>query len=272
MKPETARLWHAMGLGPVWRERAAVAPADTAAAPVPDGEPSRDGAAAALIADPVPGRRPPERVPDPRALDWDGLGQAVAACTACGLCATRSQTVFGVGQRSAHWLFVGEAPGAEEDARGEPFVGQAGKLLDNMLAAAGLGRERAGGEGVFIANVLKCRPPGNRNPEPAEVAACAPFLQRQIALLQPRVIVVMGRFAVQALLGTDASIASLRGRAHELAMPGNDGAERRVPVVVTYHPAYLLRNLADKAKCWDDLCLARETYERVAPDTALLRA
>jgi DNA polymerase len=154
-------------------------------------------------------------------------------------------------------MLVGEAPGAEEDARGEPFVGQAGRLLDNMLAAVGLTREGSSPASVYIANVLKCRPPGNRNPAPDEVACCEPYLLRQIALVQPRLILVMGRFAAQSLLGTDASIASLRGRVHTIEVAG-----RRVAVVVTYHPAYLLRNLADKAKSWADLCLAREVVER----------
>jgi uracil-DNA glycosylase len=221
------RLFHALDIGPLWRERA----------PAPEGR-----EAAGREAPPGPG--------------WDELAQQVAGCTACGLCQGRTQTVFGVGSRTAPWLFVGEAPGAEEDARGEPFVGQAGRLLDNMLDAAGLGRARQGDEAVFIANVLKCRPPGNRNPEPSEVASCMPFLQRQIELLAPRIIVVMGRFAAQSLLQTDASIATLRGRVHSYAR-GNV----RCPVVVTYHPAYLLRSLADKAKSWEDLCLARRVFE-----------
>jgi DNA polymerase len=169
--------------------------------------------------------------------------------------------VFGVGDRQARWMIVGEAPGAEEDARGEPFVGQAGRLLDRMLAAAGLDRTGSGDAAVYIANVLKCRPPGNRNPEPDEVARCQPFLRRQIELLAPAMILVMGRFAAQSLLGSDASIASLRGRAHSIEVGG-----RAVQVVVTYHPAYLLRNLADKAKVWADLCLARELYERRPAD------
>ncbi len=248
MTPDNARLWHALGLGPRWRERGATSLPDALAA-----------AAAARS-----GAPPGQTLPDP-GLDWDGLEQAVAACTACGLCQSRTQTVFGVGQRSAHWLLVGEAPGAEEDARGEPFVGQAGRLLDNMLAAAGLGRDRAGARGVFIANVLKCRPPGNRNPEADEVARCTPFLQRQIALLQPRIVVVLGRFAAQALLSTDASIGSLRGRVHAVAVNSPGGVPRSVPVIVTYHPAYLLRNLADKAKSWDDLCLALDTYSAAVP-------
>jgi DNA polymerase len=177
---------------------------------------------------------------------WIELKQAVPACTACGLHASRTQTVFGVGDEKADWLLVGEAPGAEEDRLGEPFVGQAGRLLDNMLAALGLRR----GDNVYICNVLKCRPPGNRNPEPDEVAKCTPFLLRQIELIEPKLIVAMGRFAAQTLLNTDASIASLRGRVHRYA-------ER--PLIVTYHPAYLLRNLPDKSKAWSDLVFARRT-------------
>jgi uracil-DNA glycosylase len=181
-------------------------------------------------------------------MNWEVLKRTVSTCTACGLNATRTQTVFGVGDERAEWLLVGEAPGAEEDRLGEPFVGQAGKLLDNMLAALGLRR----GENVYIANVLKCRPPGNRNPEPGEVACCTPFLLRQIALIRPKVIVAMGRFAAQTLLASDATIASMRGRVHRYA---------GVPLVVTYHPAYLLRNLPDKAKAWSDLVFARRVMQ-----------
>jgi DNA polymerase len=193
---------------------------------------------------------------DPRrariaALDWTNLADDVAACTACGLCKTRNKPVPGVGATQAEWLFVGEAPGSEEDAKGEPFVGQAGRLLDNMLAALGLAR----GAGVYIANVLKCRPPGNRTPEPREVEACLPYLDRQIELLRPRLIVALGRSAATALLNVDATIASLRGRVHRY---------RNVPLVVTYHPAYLLRNLPDKAKAWEDLLLARRTMAALA--------
>lgn len=188
---------------------------------------------------------------DPSMLDWDALEVQAARCTRCSLCHSRKQAVFGVGDRQASWLIVGEAPGEREDALGEPFVGQAGKLLDNMLAAVGRSRGQTGRSGVYIANVLKCRPPGNRNPLPEEVQACSPYLMRQIALLQPEVIVVMGRFAAQAILGSDASIASLRSRVHVTQLAG-----RSIPVVVTYHPAYLLRNLADKAKSWQDLQLA----------------
>ena len=191
-------------------------------------------------------------------MNWEVLKSAVSTCTACGLHATRTQTVFGVGDERAEWLLVGEAPGAEEDRLGEPFVGQAGKLLDNMLAALGLNR----GENVYIANVLKCRPPGNRNPEPEEVTRCTPYLLRQIALIRPKLIVAMGRFAAQTLLASDASIASLRGRVHRYA---------GVPLIVTYHPAYLLRNLPDKAKAWSDLVFARRVMQdlqagRAAPN------
>jgi uracil-DNA glycosylase len=198
-----------MGLTPVWRLRQGKA-----------GEPAKPG--------------------------WTELKQLVPGCTACSLHKTRTQTVFGVGDEQADWMLIGEAPGAEEDRLGDPFVGQAGKLLDNMLAAIGLRR----GENVYIANVLKCRPPGNRNPEPDEVARCSPFLQRQIELIEPKLIVAMGRFAAQTLLNTDATIASLRGRRHSYA---------GVPLIVTYHPAYLLRNLPDKAKAWADLVFARNT-------------
>jgi len=179
---------------------------------------------------------------------WIELKQAVPACTACGLHKSRTQTVFGVGDENADWLLIGEAPGAEEDRLGEPFVGQAGKLLDNMLAAIGLKR----GENVYIANVLKCRPPGNRNPEPAEVEKCTPFLKEQIALIRPKLIIAMGRFAAQTLLASDASIASMRGRVYRY---------EGVPLIVTYHPAYLLRSLPDKAKAWADLLFARKTMQ-----------
>ena len=181
-------------------------------------------------------------------MDWTELKAAVPACTACALHKSRTQTVFGVGDEKAGWLLVGEAPGAEEDQKGEPFVGQAGRLLDAMLAAIDLAR----GTNVYIANVLKCRPPANRNPDAAEVAQCSPHLRRQIELIRPRLILAMGRFAVQTLLGTEASIASLRGRLH---------AYHGVPLIVTYHPAYLLRTLPDKAKAWQDLVFARRTFE-----------
>jgi uracil-DNA glycosylase family 4 len=184
------------------------------------------------------------------AMDWDALRAAVSACRACTLCERRTQTVFGVGHPQAQWMLIGEAPGEQEDLQGEPFVGKAGQLLDNMLRAVGLTRSEAPAhEQVYIANVLKCRPPQNRNPEPQEVAQCEPYLLRQIALVQPKLILAMGRFAVQSLLKTGEPIGRLRGRVHEV---------QGVPVVVTYHPAYLLRNPLDKARSWEDLCLARE--------------
>ena len=179
-------------------------------------------------------------------MDWPALKDAVANCRACTLCNGRTNTVFGAGDETAKWMIIGEAPGQEEDRSGEPFVGQAGKLLDSMLAALDLTRN----VNVYIANVLKCRPPENRNPEPAEVARCAPHLLRQVALIRPRVILLMGRFAVQAVLGTNASIASLRGRRHSFS---------GTAVVVTYHPAYLLRTPVDKALAWQDLLPARAT-------------
>ncbi|GBH24442.1 uracil-DNA glycosylase [Burkholderia vietnamiensis] len=183
--------------------------------------------------------------------DGDALAARVDGCTSCRLCEKRTQTVFGVGDREADWRLIGEAPGENEDKQGEPFVGQAGKLLDNMLQALTLAR----GTNVYIANVSKGRPPGNRNPEPDGVARCGPYLQRQVALVKPKLIVALGRFAAQTLLKTDASIASLRGRVH--AYEGG-------PVIVTYHPAYLLRSLQDKSKAWADLCLARDTFRQSA--------
>src|SRR4051812_3702715 len=191
-------------------------------------------------------RSKPESLSDAEKPGWIELKQAVPGCTACSLHKSRAQTVFGVGDENADWMLIGEAPGAEEDRLGDPFVGQAGKLLDNMLAAIGLSRA----ENVYIANVLKCRPPGNRNPEPEEVAQCTPFLKRQIALIQPKLIIAMGRFAAQTLLASDASIASLRGRVFSY---------EGVPLIVTYHPAYLLRTLPDKSKAWADLVFAKRT-------------
>lgn len=188
-------------------------------------------------------------------LDWPALREAVSACRACALCETRRQTVFGVGAEDARWMVVGEAPGEQEDRQGEPFVGPAGRLLDQMLAALDLTRDASvadPAQRVYIANTLKCRPPGNRNPTPQELGCCEPFLQRQIALVRPRVIVAMGRFAVQQLLRSNEAIGRLRGRVH---------AYQGVPLVVTYHPAYLLRNLPDKARAWQDLCLAAQTME-----------
>jgi DNA polymerase len=185
---------------------------------------------------------------DPATLDWDALSARVAACTRCELHSTRTQAVFGVGSRTARWMFIGEAPGAEEDKQGEPFVGRAGQLLTSMLKALGLRRED-----VYIANVLKCRPPGNRDPRPEEARACRAYLDRQIELVSPTLIVAVGRIAAQNLLGTDSALARLRGRVHALG-------ERRWPLLVTYHPAYLLRSPGEKRKAWQDLLFARRVF------------
>jgi uracil-DNA glycosylase len=212
-----------------------------------------------------PVRPPPSSSPststDASTLSWPALQQAVANCQACQLCEGRQHTVFGVGQAApdaqsppqVDWLIVGEAPGENEDRTGEPFVGQAGQLLDNMLKAMGLSRT----DNVYIVNVIKCRPPGNRNPEVAEIAQCEPYLRRQIELLQPKVILAMGRFAANSLLQASVpdvhkmALGKLRGQVH-----GYVSAGRSIPVIATYHPAYLLRNLPEKAKAWADLCLA----------------
>lgn len=221
-------IFEELGIGPAWRLREST----------PD----------------VPASRSPDASPP---ATWEQLADAVAHCTRCKLHTTRTQGVLGVGDRNADWLFIGEAPGADEDRAGEPFVGQAGKLLDAMLAAIDLER----GANVYITNVLKSRPPGNRNPEPDEVAACRPYLLAQIELIQPKLIVALGRYAAQSLLETDEAIGRLRGRVHRF---------QAVPLVVTYHPAYLLRNLPDKARAWEDLCLARRTMQSLTPDPRTL--
>lgn len=246
LDPTTRALYlREMGLAPVWKLREPPVTAGSAEASAP-------GPTLAAEAPPpaVPAATP-ERVANRvvggvATLDWEALQETVANCRACGLCQQRKQAVLGVGDRRPDWLFIGEGPGAEEDERGEPFVGQAGKLLDAMLAAIGLQRGRK----VYIANAVKCRPPGNRTPEPAEMAACRPYLERQIALLQPRRIVLLGRAAVHSVLGDDRALAALRGKSFDY---------QGIPVVVTYHPAYLLRNLPDKAKAWEDLCFARRS-------------
>ena len=235
-----------MGLTPLWRLKTT----HEAGARAEQGQGTLPAvaipAAIATLAPSQPAGDAEDRAARIARMDWAELKAIVAACTACGLRKTCTQTVFGVGDEAAEWLLVGEAPGAEEDVRGEPFVGQAGRLLDSMLAGIELKR----GENVYIANVLKCRPPGNRNPEPFEVGQCSPYLVRQVELIQPKLILAMGRFACQTLLDTDVSIASLRGRVHHY---------QGVPLIVTYHPAYLLRSLQDKAKAWEDLCFARRT-------------
>lgn len=254
-----------MGLGPIWRLRDSAEADEQAAAPV--AAPAQAAAPPEVVETPRPAaavsptikrdmaalteapasaatEAPAARVVDASDLDWERLTQKILACRECALCEQRTQAVPGVGDRQADWLFVGEGPGAEEDARGEPFVGKAGKLLDAMLAAIDLAR----GDNVYIANAVKCRPPMNRTPEPAELAACFPYLARQIELIRPRLIVALGRPAAQALLNTDIRIASARGRCFDY---------HGIPVIVTYHPAYLLRNPLDKAKAWEDLCFAR---------------
>ena len=231
-----------LGLTPLWVRRRA--------APVVEETGAVQGAVHQELG-PLPAAQPlpaDDRGAQIGAMNWQQLKAAVAGCASCVLHKQRQQAVFGVGDEHAEWLFVGEGPGAEEDARGEPFVGQAGKLLDNMRAAIGLKR----GDNVYIANVVKCRPPGNRNPDPVEANACEPYLSRQIALIKPRLIIALGKVAAQNLLGTEATIASLRGRAH---------AWCGTPLIVTYHPAYLLRNLTDKAKAWEDLCFAVDTMK-----------
>ncbi|HUX74939.1 MAG TPA: uracil-DNA glycosylase [Steroidobacteraceae bacterium] len=201
----------------------------------------------ALRARPAGAGAPPGEV---TAAAWETLARQVRTCTRCALSRGRTQTVFGIGDRHAEWMVVGEAPGAEEDRCGEPFVGPAGQLLNAMLRAIGLAREQ-----VYIANLLKCRPPANRDPLREEAAECLPYLHRQIDLLRPKIVLVVGRIAAQNLLNSDAPLASLRQQVHRFG-------EARVPLVVTYHPAYLLRTPAQKRKAWDDLKFAREALAR----------
>jgi len=241
MTREREQLLREMGLGPVWKLRArpaAAVPPEDVAVPPPAAVavPAPELAAVAATAAPV------------ATMSWDELAATVAACRLCPLCEARKQAVLGVGDRNADWLFVGEGPGAEEDQRGEPFFGQAGKLLDNMLAAIGLKR----GQDVYIANAVKCRPPENRTPTPEETATCRPYLERQIELIQPKLIVALGRPAAQTLLQSEVKIGAARGRLHDY---------RGIPLIVTYHPAYLLRTLLDKAKAWEDLCFMRRTMK-----------
>jgi DNA polymerase len=191
-----------------------------------------------------------------RELHWDALRTAVAACQRCELHSTRTQTVFGVGSPQARWMFIGEAPGADEDRQGEPFVGRAGQLLTSMLRALGLKRED-----VFIANVLKCRPPGNRDPKPSEAASCRTYLERQVALVNPTLVIAVGRIAAQNLLATETPIAKLRGKVHAFG-------SRSWPLLVTYHPAYLLRTPSEKRKAWADLLQARQLFERLQREAA----
>jgi uracil-DNA glycosylase family 4 len=224
------------------------APTETHSEPVAIAAPVEPALARLESRTPAP---TPVHVPLDPTGDWGTLRERVSACTACDLCKTRTQTVFGVGDTRADWLIIGEAPGADEDRQGEPFVGRAGQLLNAMLLAIGLPRET-----VFIANILKCRPPGNRDPRPEEVARCLPYLHNQIALLKPKIILAVGRIAAQNLLATDVPLARLRGKLHRFG-------EADTPLVITYHPAYLLRTPADKRKAWEDLKFARSTYRGI---------
>lgn len=266
LRAKRMRAYTELGLGLALRPRLAPTGAspgaespDVIAAPVPEPV---TRSVPELVPEPV--TRPVTMLAAPRPsrpadalADLEQLAAEVADCQGCGLCTTRRQTVFAAGNPLAELAIVGEAPGAEEDRSGQAFVGNAGKLLDSMLASLGLNRQ----EHAYICNVIKCRPPDNRDPAPEEVASCEPFLQRQLGLVRPRVILVLGRHAAQALLRTEASIASLRGRIHAYEVEG-----RQVPVVVTYHPAYLLRNLGDKAKAWADLCLLESERQRIGSE------
>ena len=232
-----------MGIRPLWALRDALpVSGEEASGPVAAVE-----ASASVTACPPAMAAADKLALAPAELAWDDLGPAMQACRACALGQRRRQAVVGVGDARAEWLFIGEGPGSDEDACGEPFVGAAGQLLDAMLAALDLTRQKA----VYIANAVKCRPPDNRTPEPAEIDACRPWLQRQVALLQPKVIVLLGKTAAQSLLGKPDKLATMRGQVFEYS---------GIPVVVTYHPAYLLRNLPDKAKVWEDLLRARRAW------------
>lgn len=237
------------------RARAPVAQAETVAAPVAPVAALRAIPEPAVQARATPAIEPkiielPADDAGVATLGWEALATAVRSCTKCPLHATRTNGVFGVGDRTARWMIVGEAPGADEDRQGEPFVGRAGQLLNAMLKSVGLAREQ-----VFIANILKSRPPGNRDPKPEEVRACIPYLYRQIELVNPTLILCVGRIAAQTLLAVDTPIGKLRGAVHRIA--GNR------PMVVTYHPAYLLRSPVEKRKSWADLLLAMRTFESV---------
>lgn len=247
-----------MGFSPIWVLREPASDCTAKGNTLPEQAASVEGAPKDVDAPrfaPAPVAAAPSAAPtSPATFDWPELARQVASCRACPLCQQRKQAVLGVGDPNPDWLFVGEGPGAEEDVQGEPFVGQAGKLLDNMLAALGIAR----GNKVYIGNAVKCRPPGNRTPEAAEMTTCRPYLERQIALLKPKVIVLLGKAAVFSVLNEDKTLASMRGQRFEYA---------GIPVVVTYHPAYLLRNLPDKAKAWEDLLLARRLLgDQAAPE------
>jgi uracil-DNA glycosylase len=258
-------MWREMGV-PMWWPAVALDPAPAAPspapvpAPIPQHQPVREAKAVPVRVEALDAEWP----------DLPALEAAVRGCTRCALASQRQCAVPGMGDARPDWLVVGEAPGEEEDRQGLPFVGRSGQLLDRMLAAMGLSRERK----VYIANAIKCRPPMNRNPEPQELAQCRGYLLRQVALLQPRIVLVMGRFAAQTLLVEGGALSpdvarqiplgKLRGRVHTLRLPGLDQA---LPAVVTYHPAYLLRSPAEKAKAWADLCLAMDTLDQRRPSS-----
>ena len=248
---QRARYLEALGID-LWVRRGQPAGATASAPAAVLRAPEAPTAPAVARVEPAP---PAPAPAGPVATDWDGLRQQVLACTRCALHQGRTQAVFASGDRQARWMVIGEAPGADEDRQGEPFVGRAGQLLNAMLAAIGLPRPT-----VFVANMLKCRPPQNRDPRPDELAACRPYLVRQLELLQPTLILVVGRIAAQNLLGTDSPLGRLRGQVHRL-----DGLN--LPAVVTYHPAYLLRSPADKRKAWEDLKFARRVFGELSPRT-----
>lgn len=271
-----------MGLGPIWlsrnptaeEEMQAVQPSSVEppitepplASPKPfvEEETRHNNALSAVRVDEQPTISPSELVqnqPIPQAAitqqahsSWEELHKMVQECTNCRLCQTRTQTVFGRGNPKAKWLFIGEAPGEQEDKQGYPFVGKAGQLLDNILYAAGLDRE----QDIYIANVVKCRPPGNRNPAGDEIVACQDYLLQQIKHINPTIIIALGRFAAQTLLNTEQSISRLRGKAHQY---------QGIPLIATFHPAYLLRNLSDKSKAWQDMVLARKIFTQQQTST-----
>jgi uracil-DNA glycosylase len=269
-----------LNLYPLWKLRKQAAAPPETAAPQDSVRAAEPETAVAEPAAPAAAKNREQVIGE---LGWSELKAMVRDCTACKLRAGCTQTVFGVGDEKADWLFVGEGPGADEDALGEPFVGQAGKLLDNMLMSIKLKR----GRNAYIANIVKCRPPNNRTPEADEIATCMPYLQRQIALIKPKIIVALGKTAATSLLGRDATLGSLRGKLHDYRAPATGAEETHgdessrlwplpetasphrvgaaTPLIVTYHPAYLLRTPMDKAKAWADLCLAVETMKNSQP-------
>jgi DNA polymerase len=234
-----------MGITPQWHLRGAAQPAAADVAATAPPEVALGGSAPVAVATTIDQA---ERRTAIMRMDWPQIKASVASCTSCPLHARRNKTVFGVGDENADWLFVGEGPGADEDEQGEPFVGQAGKLLDSMLAAIQLKR----GSNVYIANVVKCRPPGNRNPAADEALACEPYLHRQIELIKPKLIIALGKVAAVNLLARDETVGNMRNKVHQY---------RGIPLIVTYHPAYLLRSLAEKARAWEDLCFAVDTMQ-----------